>query len=245
MYFCGIRARDYISSRNPRQRGHRAPRLFGRERPLHAVLGGRKAADIILWRRKEVSASILGAATAAWGLFEVAEYHFLTLVCYAAMIAMVTFFLWTNASAFLNLPVPRIPEMVLSERTTRQVILGLHMRLNWFVHKLYNIACGQDLKMFILTAVSLYIGSVFASCFSSLTLLYIVVFCTMTVPALYERYEHEVDHLVAKGAHDFRTQVSRMDSGVLRKIPRGKGATAAQRTATTNDINGWHRSQAS
>jgi hypothetical protein len=50
-----------------------------------------------------VSASILGAATAAWGLFEVAEYHFLTLVCYAAMIAMVTFFLWTNASAFLNL----------------------------------------------------------------------------------------------------------------------------------------------
>ncbi|XP_047052866.1 reticulon-like protein B9 [Lolium rigidum] len=226
--------------------GHRAPRLFGRERPLHAVLGGRQAADIILWRRKEVSASILGAATAAWGLFEVAEYHFLTLVCYAAMIAMVTFFLWTNASAFLNLPVPRIPEMVLSERTTRQVILGLHRRLNWFVHKLYNIACGQDLKMFILTVVSLYIGSVFASCFSSLTLLYIVVFFTMTVPALYERYEHEVDHLVARGAHDFRTQVSRMDSGVLRKIPRGKGATHAHRTmTTTTDIHGWHRSQAS
>jgi hypothetical protein len=50
-----------------------------------------------------VSAAILGAATAAWGLFEVAEYHFLTLACYAAMIAMLTFFIWTNASAFLNL----------------------------------------------------------------------------------------------------------------------------------------------
>jgi hypothetical protein len=61
------------------------------------------AADIILWRRKEVSAAILGVATAAWGLFEVAEYHFLTLACYAAMIAMLTFFIWTNASAFLNL----------------------------------------------------------------------------------------------------------------------------------------------
>jgi hypothetical protein len=42
-------------------------------------------------------------ATAAWGLFEVAEYHFLTLACYSAMIAMLTFFIWTNASAFLNL----------------------------------------------------------------------------------------------------------------------------------------------
>jgi hypothetical protein len=67
----------------------------------------------------------------------------------------------------------------------------------------------------------------------------------MTLPALYERYEHEVDHLAARAGHDFRTHVARMDSGVLRKIPRGKGATAAQRTATTTDIHGWHRSQAS
>lgn len=50
-----------------------------------------------------VSASILGVATAAWALFEVAEYHFLTLACYAAMITMLTFFIWTNASSFLNL----------------------------------------------------------------------------------------------------------------------------------------------
>jgi hypothetical protein len=35
-------------------------------------------------------------ATAAWGLFEVAEYHFLTLACYSAMITMLTFFIWTK-----------------------------------------------------------------------------------------------------------------------------------------------------
>lgn len=223
--------------------GHRVPRLFGRERPLHEALGGRKAADIILWRRKEVSASIVVVATAAWGLFEVAEYHFLTVACYAAMIAMLTFFIWTNASGFLNLPVPRIPETVLSERSTRQAILGLHRRLNWFVHKLYDIACGQDLKMFILTVVSLYIGSVVASCFSSLTLLYLAVVCVMTVPAVYERYEDEVDHLVARGKHDLRGHLAQMDSGVLRKIPRGRGATAAAANGT--NMHGLHQSHTS
>ncbi|KAF7034641.1 hypothetical protein CFC21_045628 [Triticum aestivum] len=222
--------------------GHRAPRLFGRERPVHAALGGREAADIILWRRPKVSASILGAATAAWALFEVAEYHFLTLACYAAMIAMLTFFIWTNASAFMNLPVPRIPETILSERTAKQVILGLHRRLTWFVHRLYAIACGEDIKKFIMTVVSLYIASVVATCFSSLTLLYLVVLCTMTVPALYERYEHEVDHLVATGARDVRTHFAKMDSGVLRKIPRGKGATTAAHGTTANNVHGWHRS---
>jgi hypothetical protein len=44
--------------------------------------------------------------------------------------------------------------MVLSEKSTRHLILGLHRRLNWFVHKLYDIACGQDLKMFILVKLT-------------------------------------------------------------------------------------------
>jgi hypothetical protein len=57
----------------------------------------------MLWRDKTVSASIIAAATVAWFLFEVAEYHFLTLVCYAAMIGMLVFFIWTNAAAFFNL----------------------------------------------------------------------------------------------------------------------------------------------
>jgi len=60
-------------------------------------------ADIILWRDRKASASILAAATAAWGLFEVAEYHLLTVVCYVAMIGMLLIFIWTNASTFFNL----------------------------------------------------------------------------------------------------------------------------------------------
>jgi hypothetical protein len=48
----------------------------------------------------------------------------------------------------------------------------------------------------------------------------------MTLPALYERYESEVDHLVARGVHDLRSQFAEVDSGVLRKIPRGHGAAA-------------------
>jgi len=50
----------------------------------------------------------------------------------------------------------------------------------------------------------------------------------MTLPALYERYDSEVDHLVARGVHDLRTHFADMDSGVLRKIPRGAGAAAAK-----------------
>lgn len=30
------------------------------------------------------------------------------------------------------------------------MILGLHRRLTWFVHRLYAIACGEDIKKFIM-----------------------------------------------------------------------------------------------
>ncbi|KAI4328850.1 hypothetical protein L6164_021173 [Bauhinia variegata] len=39
-------------------------RLFGREKPVHSVLGGGKPADVLLWRNKKISASVLGVATA-------------------------------------------------------------------------------------------------------------------------------------------------------------------------------------
>lgn len=81
----------------------------------------------------------------------------------------------------------------------------MHWRLSRLVEKLYDIACGKDIKMFILvrhqsahpisypkptqtcssdrydlpllfvnqTVFSLYVASVIADCFSSLTLLYL------------------------------------------------------------------------
>nr|GEV38071.1 reticulon-like protein B8 [Tanacetum cinerariifolium] len=34
------------------------------EKPVHHILGGGKSADVLLWRNKKISASVLGAATA-------------------------------------------------------------------------------------------------------------------------------------------------------------------------------------
>jgi hypothetical protein len=42
------------------------------------------------------------------------------------------------------------PETLLSERATRQAIQGAHRRLSRLVETLYDIACGKDIKMFIL-----------------------------------------------------------------------------------------------
>ncbi|KAE8718573.1 Reticulon-like protein B8 [Hibiscus syriacus] len=90
-------------------------RLFGRERPVHHILGGGKSADVLLWRNKKISASVLAGATAIWVLFEWLNYHFLTLLCFALVLGMLAQFVWSNASGFLNRSSSQVPRLVLPD----------------------------------------------------------------------------------------------------------------------------------
>lgn len=60
------------------------------------------AADVLLWRNKKISASVLGGATVVWVLFEWLNYNFITLLCFAVVVVMVAQFVWSNASGLLN-----------------------------------------------------------------------------------------------------------------------------------------------
>lgn len=42
-----------------------------------------------------------------------------------------------------------------------------------------------------------------------------------TLPALYERYEREVDYIAGKSSQDVKKLYDKFDSKVLDKIPRG------------------------
>ncbi|KAJ1684955.1 hypothetical protein LUZ63_016345 [Rhynchospora breviuscula] len=196
-------------------------KLFGQQKPLDELLGRGKVADIALWRNKRLSASILLAITVVWILFEVAEYHFLTLLCHASIAAMLFVFIWSNGAALLDLPPPRIPEIILSEKVYKDAVISVHRRLRWFIFKLHEIACGKDLKLFLKTVGLLWVLAVLGSSTSSLTLIYFVTVCFLTLPALYEQYEHEIDHLAIRGKQDLKRLFSSVDAKVLNKIPRG------------------------
>ncbi|KAL0906243.1 hypothetical protein M5K25_024720 [Dendrobium thyrsiflorum] len=196
-------------------------KLFGRRRTIHQLFGGGKVADVVLWRNKHLSGVILAGVTVTWFLFEVVEYHFLTLLCQFLIAAMLLIFIWSNGAALLDRNPPKIPEIILSERTFREFAIYLHARLSRFLVIFQNVAMGRDLRLFLLVIASLWIISVVGSFFSSLNLLYLGYLCIQILPALYERYEREVDHLAFMGSRDLKRLFHRFDTNVLNKIPRG------------------------
>ncbi|XP_026384820.1 reticulon-like protein B3 [Papaver somniferum] len=90
-------------------------RLLGTKKPVNHVFGGGKPADVFLWRNKKISASVLGGATVTWVLFELLEYHLLTLVCHCSILTLVVLFMWSNASTFIQKSRPNIPGVHLPE----------------------------------------------------------------------------------------------------------------------------------
>ncbi len=196
-------------------------RLFGREKPVHTIFGGGKPADVFLWRNKKISAGVLGGATAAWVLFELLEYHLLTLVCHILILTLAILFLWANATTFINKSPPRIPEVHIPEDPYLQVVNALRIEINRGFAVLREIASGRDLKKFLIVIAGLWVLSILGSCCNFLTLFYITFVLLHTVPVIYEKYEDRIDPFAEKAMIEIKKHYAVFDTKVLSKIPKG------------------------
>ncbi|XP_074279783.1 reticulon-like protein B6 [Silene latifolia] len=205
---------------SPSAMKNKVSRLFGREKPVHQVLGGGKPADVFLWRNKKISAGVLGTATAIWIFFELLEYHFLTLVCHVLIFSLAGFFLWSNATTFINKSPPNFPELSLPEKPFLQVAATLSFELNRAFALLHDIAIGKNLKKFLAVVAGLWVMSIVGKSCDFLTLIYINFVLLHTVPVLYEKHEDKVDAFGVKAMTEAKKHYAVVNEKYISKIPR-------------------------
>ncbi|KAL7587842.1 hypothetical protein Lser_V15G37136 [Lactuca serriola] len=188
------------------------------KRYFHSFIGNGPVADVLLWRNTRVSASLLLGTTTMWFLFEVYEYNFVSLLCNLAIIGMLTIYVTYTMAKYTQWDLPDFEEITIQEAAFK----WLYKKTNRLLLEFYYTASGEDLIRFFMTLISLWMISVIGSHFSSLNLIYLCFLCVGTLPALYQRYEKEVDYLVSKAIRDMKIVLKQFDSNVLSKIPRGK-----------------------
>ncbi|CAN1751387.1 Reticulon-like protein B3 [Linum perenne] len=202
-------------------------RIFGRDKPVHKVFGGGKPADVLLWRNKKISGAVVGVATAIWVLFELLEYHLITLVCHFSILSLAILFLWSNASTFINKCAhlirspPKIPEVVIPEKCILEIASVLRVQFNHGVTVIRELASGRDIKKFLIVIAGLWFISIIGSCCSFLTLFYLVFVLMLTLPVLYEKYDDKVDALAEKAMIELKKQYAVFDAKVMSQIPKG------------------------
>ncbi|MED6118712.1 hypothetical protein PIB30_005184 [Stylosanthes scabra] len=171
-------------------------RLFGRKRSLHAILGSGKVANVILWRKKSVSTSVIVGVTLIWFFYVRMDYTFLSFTCDSLILLLAILFLWSHLSSFINISPPRLSS--LPEGFVLDIVFSITNILNQLLITFGLLASGHDLKTFLLVTVTLGSISIIDSFLSASTLFYIGTVILLTVPAAYERTEDIVDILIHK-----------------------------------------------
>ncbi|EFJ22749.1 hypothetical protein SELMODRAFT_271164 [Selaginella moellendorffii] len=195
-------------------------RLFAREKSVHELLGGGLLGDVLLWRKKHLSASVLGIATLIYVLFEWCGYTVLSVFCNTFLLITIVLFVWSLGASFTNRPPPRIPELQLSEKTVQDVAHTVQLQFNNAVGAFRSIVLERNYVLFLKAAAGLWLLSTVGSWTSLLTLLYIGVIVAHIIPFVYDKYEDKIEHYMKVAVSEGKKQYSKVDEMVVKKIPR-------------------------
>lgn len=195
-------------------------RLFNRQKSVHEILGGGIAADVMLWRRRNASIGILVGAAVAWILFEKSGYTLLSLIANVLLLLVSILFVWATAAALINRPPPPLPELELSEDMVNGTAASIRSRINFLLTVAHDIALGKDPKLFLKVAVCLWLISTIGGWLHFLTLGYTSLVIFLTIPALYEKYEDQVDRYADIAYNEFRRLFTQFNACVISKMPK-------------------------
>ncbi|KAL7169785.1 hypothetical protein ACSBR2_034758 [Camellia fascicularis] len=211
-------------------------RLFNRHRTVHQILGGGLVADVMLWRRKNLTVGILVVTLAAWLVFEKSGYTLLSLVSSVLLLLVVILFLWAKSAAILNQPAPPLPDLYLSEEAVNDLAHLIRSHINALLSISKDIAMGKDTRMFFKVAAYLCLISIIGgftdfrtlgyATFLSSTILIFRIFDFLhgrpgysnTIPRLYEKYEDCIDRYILMGCRKLRQLYVRFDVECLGRV---------------------------
>ncbi|XP_027366438.1 reticulon-like protein B11 [Abrus precatorius] len=187
---------------------------------VHHALGAGLVADVLLWKNWRGAATVLVSATALWYLFERAGYNFLSFVANVVLLLVAILFFWAKAANLLNRPLPPLPDLEISEETIARVADLLQIWINRALSVAHDIAIERNLLLCLQVVGGLWVISYIGSLLNFLTLIYIGILLSLSIPLLYDKYQDQIDDKLYVVHGIIQTQYKKIHSIVLSKIPK-------------------------
>ncbi|KAL6581279.1 Reticulon-like protein B16 [Orobanche minor] len=197
-------------------------KLSGRQATVHQMVGGGRAADVLLWRRRRVSCGIIIVATFSWLMVERSGISFLSLCSDVLLILVVLLFLRANYAVSRNKQLQTLPELVLSEEMVNNAAASFRVKVNYMLLMAHDITLGKDFRLFFKVVIAFWLLSVVGSLISFFTLVYIGIIISITIPALYDRFRDIIDRYIGTIHRQFSKHYKIVDESLHSRLPRSQ-----------------------
>ncbi|XP_059427845.1 reticulon-like protein B12 isoform X2 [Corylus avellana] len=177
-------------------------------------------ADVILWKRKNVTVRILLVTLAVWLVFERSGYTLLSLVSSVFLLLAAILFLWAKSAAILNRPAPPLPELHLSEEMVNEAATFIRLRVNTLLSVSHDIALGKDSRLFFKVAAYLWLIYFLGGLTDFITLGYTCFVVILTIPALYDRFEDHIDKCVIGAYKKLQLLYVKLDGEYISRLQK-------------------------
>ncbi|XP_077215432.1 reticulon-like protein B13 [Tasmannia lanceolata] len=174
--------------------------------------------DILLWRKKILSLSVLGLATATWLLIHVYDYTFLTVGSWFAMSILVISYVWANILALIGREVASMMAIELSEQSMLDAVVATRVLLDEAVHWLFLITVERELLAFAQVLAALWLLSLLGTYFDFVTLVYICVLLALTLTPIYVNYEVRIEECRERVKIERRKWYGILDDKILGRM---------------------------
>jgi len=178
---------------------------------VHQSLGGGSVADLVLWRNRSGAMILLVSSTGFWFLFERAGYNLLSFVSNVVLLLVAILFLWAKSATVLNRPLPPVPNMEIPEEFAVKAADDLRVWINHLLSIASDITIARNPIRLLLVSLVLWAVSYVGTLINSLTLVYIGILLSLSVPIVYEEFQEHID--------DKLNSTSKLIRSISRKIP--------------------------
>ncbi|KAG2306258.1 hypothetical protein Bca4012_084706 [Brassica carinata] len=178
---------------------------------VHKSLGGGSVADLLLWRNRTGAFILLVSSTVFWFLFERAGYNLLSFVSNVLLLLVAILFLWAKSASLLNRPLPPVPNMEIPEEFAVKAADDIRVLINHVLSIASDITIARNPIRLLQVSLVLWAISYVGTLINSLTLVYIGILLSLSVPLVYENYQDHID--------DKLNSTSKAIRSISRKIP--------------------------
>ena len=148
--------------------------------------------------------------------FELLVFLILVILCYLELNLMISV-LYSSGGRSSS----KVPRLVLPDDLFVNIAITIGSEINRGLGLIQDVACGGNLKQFLVVVASLWAASVIGSWCNFLTVLYIGFVAAHTLPILYEQYDDQIDSFVYSVFGQLQNHYRKLDTGVLSRIPKG------------------------